>query len=271
MLTFAVCQICCSGSVEKNLRLAETLIEKAARAGADFALLPELFTGIFADEAPQRSAAEVFGEGRTQERMARWAKEHRMYVAGTVGLVSEGGKIFNSCLVYDPCGTLAARYDKKHLFAFDNGEESYDESQLFSAGSGQVTFTVPDAVRPVRVTVGICYDLRFPEHFLTNPPSDVILLPAAFAATTGACHWEPLIRARAIENAAYVAAAGQAGSNPDGRCFFGHSVIADPWGKTVSLNASDSDLLCLPIDIEFLDVCRKQMPAATQRHLEIYD
>jgi nitrilase len=270
MLTFAVCQMCCSDSVEDNLGRAEKLIAKAACSGADFALLPELFAGIFSDSARQKSSADSPAGGKIREKMAFWARKYGVYTAGTVAQRTPSDKLLNSCLVFAPDGSLAARYDKKHLFVFDNGKESYDESRLFAAGSERVTFTVPDAVRPVRVTIGICYDVRFPEHFLTDPISDVILLPSAFAAATGVRHWEPLIRARAIENAAYVVAADQAGTNPEQRCFFGHSVIADPWGKTVSLNGTDSDFLCQPIDIEFLDACRKQMPAATQRHLEIY-
>ena len=142
-------------------------------------------------------------------------------------------------LVYGPSGERVARYDKIHLFRFTKGDESYDEARTIAPGSAVTTFVFAPQGGP-RLTVGlsVCYDLRFPELYRAMPRPDLILVPAAFTATTGKAHWEILLRARAVENLAYVLAPAQGGLHENGRATYGHSMLIDPWG-TVLANRPD--------------------------------
>src|SRR6185295_873806 len=132
---------------------------------------------------------------------------------------------------YDPAGQCVARYDKIHLFGFSQGSERYDEAAFIEAGDTPVAVDTPFG----RVALSICYDLRFPELYRALAPVDLILMPAAFTATTGRAHWETLLRARAIENLCYVLAAAQGGRHENGRATFGHSMLIDPWGKVMAM------------------------------------
>ena len=145
----------------------------------------------------------------------------------------------NANLVFSPRGELAARYDKMHLFAYDNGRERYDEARTLQAGRTPVAFDADG----LRVGLSVCYDLRFPELYraLARPPCDLLSVPSAFTYTTGAAHWEVLLRARAIENQCYVVAAAQGGTHENGRRTFGHSLVIDPWGEVVACRRDDGE------------------------------
>jgi predicted amidohydrolase len=143
------------------------------------------------------------------------------------------GRVRNACCVYGPDGRRLARYDKIHLFAFDNGQgESYDEARVLQAGDTPVTFEHAGW----RAGLSICYDLRFPELYraMMQPPCDVLFVPAAFTWTTGQAHWMTLLRARAIENQCWVVAPAQGGTHENGRRTFGHSVVFGPWGEQLA-------------------------------------
>ena len=139
----------------------------------------------------------------------------------------EPGKVKNSCLVYNDKGENAARYDKIHLFGFSTARESYDESLAICGGDEVVTFDAPFG----KVGLSVCYDLRFPELYRAFGECALIVVPAAFTYTTGKVHWEILLRARAIENQAYVLAAAQGGRHRTGRRTWGHTMLIDPWGE----------------------------------------
>jgi nitrilase len=173
--------------------------------------------------------------------------------------------VLNSNCVYAPDGTLAARYDKIHLFAFDNGRESYDEGRTLQAGSAPVAVQAG----PLRVALSVCYDLRFPELYraMMNPPCDVISVPAAFTHTTGRAHWELLLRARAVENQCYVLAAAQGGTHENGRRTWGHSMVVDPWGDVLAVQAEGEGVVLAEVDAARLAQVRRQLPALAHRRL----
>jgi nitrilase len=171
----------------------------------------------------------------------------------------------NSCLVFSPDGRVAARYDKMHLFAFDNGREQYDEGRVLEAGGELVALQAGH----LRVGLSVCYDLRFPELYraLMRPPCDLITVPSAFTYTTGQAHWELLLRARAVENQCYVLAAAQGGTHENGRRTWGHSVLIDPWGEVVAVQAEGEAVVLGDIDEQRLASVREQLPALAHRRL----
>ena len=156
-------------------------------------------------------------------------------------------------------------YDKVHLFAFDNGRESYDEARTLRAGDQLVALQTG----PLRLGLSICYDLRFPELYraLMNPPCDVLVVPAAFTHTTGQAHWELLLRARAVENQCYVLAAAQGGTHLNGRRTWGHSMVIDPWGEVLEEQDEGEGFVMADVQRERIEQVRTQLPALAHRRL----
>jgi nitrilase len=195
------------------------------------------------------------------------AREHGIWLVGGTLPVTTGvpGHALNRSCVYAPDGSVAAHYDKVHLFAFDNGRESYDEGRTLRAGSEPVALQAG----PLRVGLSICYDLRFPELYraLMSPPCDVICVPAAFTHTTGKAHWELLLRARAVENQCYVLASAQGGTHPNGRRTWGHSMVVDPWGEVLDERAEGEGLVIAEVDPQRIAQVRLQLPALRHRRL----
>jgi nitrilase len=163
-----------------------------------------------------------------------------------------------------------ARYDKMHLFAYDNGRESYDEGRVLEAGGEPVAFDAPQADGPLRVGLSVCYDLRFPELYRAlgaAGPLDVIVVPAAFTHTTGQAHWDLLLRARAVENQCYVLAPAQGGRHENGRRTWGHSLVAGPWGEVLAERAEGEAVVLATLDRAHLARVRQQLPALAHRRL----
>ena len=167
----------------------------------------------------------------------------------------------NSCLVFDDRGKLVARYDKIHLFGFEMGKESYSEPRTIEPGKDVVVIDTPVG----RVGLSICYDLRFPELYRAMKEVDLILVPSAFTETTGKAHWETLIRARAIENLAYVLAPAQGGYHVNGRETHGDSMLVDPWGVVLDRLPRGSGVVVGNINPEHLKRLRQSLPALTHR------
>jgi nitrilase len=158
-----------------------------------------------------------------------------------------------------------------HLFAFDNGRESYDEGRVLEAGTEPVALEaglLPDG-RRLRVGLSVCYDLRFPEFYraMMRPPCDVICVPAAFTHTTGEAHWELLLRARAVENQCYVLASAQGGTHANGRRTWGHSMVIGPWGDILDELPEGEGVVMAKIEPKQLDSVRTQLPALRHRRL----
>jgi nitrilase len=208
---------------------------------------------------------EAEGDGPIQRFLSAAAKKHGLWiVGGSAPLVSaDPGRVRNTSLVYDAEGRLAARYDKMHLFGFQMGEERYDEANTIEPGDKLVTVDTPFG----RLGLSICYDLRFPELYRAMKDVDIILVPSAFTATTGRAHWETLLRARAIENLAYVLAPAQGGRHPNGRETHGDSMIVDPWGRVLDRLPSGPGVVIAEISLARMHSLRRNLPALSHRQL----
>jgi nitrilase len=273
-MKIAAIQMVSTPSVERNCDTARALVAQAARDGATLAVLPEYFCFMGRSDRDKLAIAEAPGDGPIQRMLAETAREHRLWlVGGTLPLRSDpqvGGdgdvaaRAMNANLVFSPDGAQVARYDKIHLFRYDNGREQYDEGRTLNAGSTPVAF----AADGLRVGLTVCYDLRFPELYraLMRPPCDLLCVPSAFTFPTGAAHWEVLLRARAIENQCYVVAAAQGGTHENGRRTFGHSLVIDPWGEIVAIRREDGEgVVVAELSSERIAAVRLQLPALEHR------
>ena len=263
-----------SGPVlEANLAQARALLETAARAGAQLAVLPEYFCLMGREDRDKLALAEHFGDdGPVQRFLAQAARECGLWlVGGTLPLAGDDpARVRNSSLAFDPQGRCVARYDKIHLFGFDRGDEHFHEARTIEPGRAPVHFDLAarDGTR-WRVGLSVCYDLRFPELYRVHAQSgcDLLLVPSAFTWTTGQAHWEVLLRARAIENQAWVLAAAQGGRHENGRRTWGHSMVVDPWGEVLAQEAEGAAVVLAELRPERLREVRGQLPALGHRVL----
>jgi nitrilase len=269
-------QMVSTASVDENIAQARKLLEQAAAAGAELAVLPEYFCLIGQRDADKLAIAETFGahsndtesSAPLQTFLSHTARELGLWiVGGTIPLrANQPDRVFNSSLVFNPAGKCVARYDKIHLFRFNNGRESYDESRVLEAGTQPVRFALPSRDGNTwQIGISVCYDLRFPELFrhyaLGENGMDLLVLSAAFTYTTGQAHWEILLRARAIENLCFVAASAQGGTHPNGRQTWGQSLLIDPWGAIAAQQAQGAGVVCADLDFARLNAVRTQLPA----------
>ena len=262
-LRVAAVQTVSGGDVAANLAQAEPLVAAAAARGARLVVLPEYF-GIFGAHATDKLAVrEDDGAGPQQDWLSRVARRHGVVlVGGTVPIAcADPDRVRSACLVYAPDGARIARYDKIHLFAFARGDERYDEGRTIEPGTLPASFDAPCG----RVGLSVCDDLRFPELYRALGELALILVPAAFTATTGAAHWHLLLRARAVENQCYVLAAAQGGEHPGGRRTYGHSLLIDPWGEIVAELGEGPGIVVGDVDCARLAEVRAQLPALAHR------
>ena len=264
-MKIAAAQMVSTTTVAGNLDAARRLIAEAARAGAQLAALPEYFCLMGRADRDKLAVAEAPGDGPIQAMLSAAALEHGVWlIGGTLPIATDDpDRVLNSNCVYAPDGTLAARYDKIHLFRYDNGRERYDEGCAIRAGDTPVTVLTGT----LRVGLSVCYDLRFPELYraLMHPPCDLLSVPAAFTHTTGLAHWKLLLRARAVENQCYVIAAAQGGLHENGRRTFGHSMVVDPWGEVLGVLPEGEGVVLAEIDPERIASVRLQLPALEHR------
>jgi predicted amidohydrolase len=256
--------------LQQNLDAAGRLLAQAAAQGAELAVLPEYFCLMGRQDTDKLAIREAFGGGVVQTFLADAARRHGMWIAGgTLPLAaSDDAHVRNTHLVFSPAGECAARYDKIHLFKFDNGRERYDESRVIEAGAAPQAFELPsrDGHR-WRVGLSVCYDLRFPELYRALG-ADLLLVPSAFTHVTGDAHWELLLRARAVENLAFVAAPAQGGRHENGRRTWGHSMLVDPWGTVLAQRVEDGEgVVVAELDAGRIAQVREQLPALAHRVL----
>jgi len=261
----AAVQMVATPDLADNLAQAAELIARAASGGARLVSLPEYFCLMGHSDRDKLAIREADGVGPIQDFLSAQSRQHRIWLAGgTLPLAGiDAARVFNTQLVYAPDGRRATRYDKIHLFNFQRGAESYDESLTICPGTAVRTFDTP--VGPVGLSV--CYDLRFPELYRALGPVTLILVPAAFTYVTGKAHWEILLRARAIENQCYVLAAAQGGRHPNGRRTWGHSMLIDPWGEVLDTLPEGSGVVGGTIDPQRLREVRQALPALRHRVL----
>jgi len=268
-MKIAALQMVSTPRVDENLATARRLIAAAARDGATLVGLPEYFCFMGANDRDKLAIAEAPGDGPIQQALSDAARVHGVWVmGGTLPIRSaQADRVMNANCVYAPDGTLAARYDKMHLFRYDNGRESYDEGRVLDAGGEPASFDTG----AVRVGLSVCYDLRFPELYrhITFAegckPCDLLAVPAAFTYTTGRAHWELLLRARAVENQCYVIAPAQGGTHETGRRTWGHSMIVDPWGEVLNVLPEGEGVVMAELDAARIASVRAQLPALTHR------
>lgn len=263
-------QMTSTDNVEENLKSAKKLIMQAVDNGAKLVVLPEMFAIMGTDTLGKLKAQEIFGKGLIQDFLQTCAQANKVWiVGGTIPIATENpNKINATCLVYNDSGNLVASYKKIHLFdvCVTEGKEEYQESSTTIPGTEVVVLDSPIG----KLGLAVCYDLRFPEFFriMLNKGAEVFALPAAFTDVTGKAHWEILIRARAIENLAYIIAACQGGAHPGGRKTYGHSMIVNPWGETLTSLEYQSNVITADIDLNLLATIRAKMPV--QQHQQFF-
>jgi deaminated glutathione amidase len=268
-MKIAALQMVSTPRVDENLATARRLIASAARDGATLVGLPEYFCFMGANDRDKLAIAEAAGDGPIQRALSDAAREHGVWVmGGTLPIRGDkADRVMNANCIYAPDGSLATRYDKMHLFRYDNGRESYDEGRVLDAGSEPASFDTGT----VRVGLSVCYDLRFPELYRRitfaegRKPCDLLAVPAAFTYTTGRAHWELLLRARAVENQCYVIAPAQGGTHETGRRTWGHSMIVDPWGEVLNVLPEGEGVVMAELDVARIASVRTQLPALTHR------
>lgn len=265
----AALQMNSSADVERNLASARRLLEDAARSGCSLAVLPENFALMPLRSRDKAAHAEALGDGRIQSFLAAAAEQLGLWIiGGSIPLASpEPERVYGACPVYDRKGAQRACYLKIHLFdvKLPDSTESYRESYSMYPGDEPVTVDTPAG----KIGLSICYDLRFPELYrrLVDDGATAFTVPAAFTQTTGKAHWEVLLRARAVENLAYVIAAGQFGEHADNRRTFGHSMIVDPWGRVLAEAADEECAVVAELDRDQVGKLREQFPVLSNRRL----
>ena len=267
----AVTQMTVTNCVKDNLRQAAELIEQAAARGAAMVFLPEAadFIGQSREETGELSQGL---EGSTVVALREEAARHGVWLSlGGLHVREQGrDKLSNTHIVVDSLGEVVATYSKTHLFDVTiPGKFSLRESEYVTAG----TELVPPVATPLGLLgLGVCYDLRFPEHSqaLAGAGAQLLSFPSAFTVATGLAHWEVLLRARAVETQTYVIAAAQVGSHNAKRTSFGHAMIVDPWGTVVAQCREGVGLALAEVDLSYLAKVRANMPVQEQRRPDLY-
>lgn len=260
--------------VAANLATAGSLIAEAAGAGAQLIVLPENFACMGLRDGDKLAVAESEGRGPIQDFLAAQSVRHRIWlVGGTLPMrpSARSDRVLAACLLYDDTGNCIARYDKMHLFDVDlpHSNEGYRESATLAAGDQPRVCDTPFG----RLGLAVCYDLRFPELFrrMSAPVdaggAELFVLPSAFTRPTGQAHWEILLRARAVENLAWMIAPDQGGRHANGRETWGRSMIVGPWGDVAAKIDQGEGIAVAEIDMTQLRALRTRFPALQHRRL----
>jgi predicted amidohydrolase len=267
-LRAAAVQMNSNGDLDRNVERADALVREAASAGAELVALPEKWSLLGPGELLVERAEPL--EGSAINAARSWARELGLAVcAGSVAERLPGtDRVANTSLLIDPDGELVARYRKIHMFDVDVGGVAYRESAHEVPGEEIVDAELGAA----RIGLTVCYDLRFPELFriLALRGASLITVPAAFTATTGEAHWEPLLRARAIENQLFVLAPNQHGKAPPHYNSWGHSLIADPWGRVLARHEDGEGVAVAELDLAELERIRSELPSLANRRPAAY-
>lgn len=268
MSKIAAIQMASGPQVGANLNEAARLIANAASAGAKLIVLPENFAIMPMKDSDRLAVAEADGNGPMQEFLSNQAKRHGVWlVGGTIPMrTTQSGRVRAACLLYDDRGARVARYDKIHLFdvRLESGEH-YNESAAIEPGSETVVVPSPFG----KLGIAVCYDLRFPELFrrMLDAGAELFAVPSAFTVRTGRAHWDLLVRARAVENLAFVAAAAQGGYHLNGRETYGDSMIVNSWGEVLDRLARGSGFVIAELDPKLQDRVRTSFPSINHRRI----
>ncbi|NMN57098.1 putative amidohydrolase [Xanthobacter sp. SG618] len=253
-----------------NLDAAAALIREAARDGARYVQTPEVTNIMELDRKVLFEKLQEEGNDATLAALRQLTRELGITLhIGSLALKVSDAKAVNRGFVIDPDGEITGRYDKIHMFDVDLGNgESYRESNAYRPGERAILTDVDG----IRLGMTICYDLRFPSLYraLAEGGAKVLTVPSAFTRPTGEAHWHVLLRARAIENGAYVLAAAQGGRHENGRETYGHSLVVDPWGRVIAEGGTDPGVILAEIDMAEVAAARARVPSlANGRRFEI--
>ncbi|MBX3578740.1 MAG: carbon-nitrogen hydrolase family protein [Rhizobiaceae bacterium] len=247
--------------VARNAKAMEGFVREATAAGATYVQTPEMTGALMRDKESLKASLRADQQDLIYQTAQRLAKELGIHLhVGSTAIARPDGKVANRAFLFDPSGSLAATYDKIHMFDvdLDNGE-SWRESATYEPGTSSTVADLPFA----RLGFAVCYDVRFPQLFRAEAlaGAEVLTVPAAFTRQTGEAHWHVLLRARAIENGAWVVAAAQGGLHEDGRETYGHSMIIDPWGRIVAeVDGDQPGVIVAEIDTAASAAARKKIP-----------
>jgi predicted amidohydrolase len=268
-ITAAAIQMSSTLDKGENLDTAERLIRSAVYSGADLIALPELWSCHGLEDVYRENAEPV--PGQTTAFLGGLAQELGVYLLG--GSILEGDpqstKLHNTSTFFGPDGRMSAVYRKIHLFDVKTPDREYLESRTIAAGTEIVTAKAGAAT----IGLSVCYDVRFPELYrlLALRGAEILAVPAAFTLQTGKDHWELLLRARAVENQAYVVAPAQWGRKADGRWTYGRSIVVDPWGMLLAQCPDRDGYALATLDLDYLNHFREEFPALKNRRPETYD
>ncbi|MGH1464010.1 MAG: carbon-nitrogen hydrolase family protein [Cognatishimia sp.] len=265
----ALLQICSSDDPDKNLSVVQAGIEQAAAAGAGYVLTPEVTNCMSGSRTHQKSVLQVEAQDRTLLGLRDLAARLGIWV--TVGSLAvktsdPDGRFANRQFLIDPTGSIAARYDKIHMFDVQvSAEETYRESDGYRPGSQAVVAETPFA----KIGLSICYDVRFPHLYrcLAQGGAEVLTVPSAFSHVTGAVHWQALLQARAIETGCWVLAPAQVGHHRakrgPRRQTYGHSLVVSPWGEVLADAGAETGIVYIDLDREKVAQARRRVPSLT--------
>jgi predicted amidohydrolase len=266
----AVVQMDSKDDKSANLDRALAFVDEAAEAGADFVAFPEMMSYI----GPQEGYSDVSEsvDGPLVEAFASKAREHGLYVhtGSFFEQIPDSDRVYNTSVVLGPDGELLDSYRKVHLFDIElDGSVEYQESATVAPGDEAVTVETELAT----FGLSICYDLRFPFLYqtLAHRGANVLVVPSAFTMYTGKDHWEPLLRARAIENQSYVIAPAQIGEKPSAPTTYGRSLVVDPWGNVVAKAKDREELITTTIDLDYLEDTRRELQSLRHARSDVYD
>ena len=253
---------------QRNLEVAERLVRAAARDGAELVCLPEKWNLLGGSEALVEGAEPLDGPSLSAARV--WARDLRIHlVAGSIAERVEGhDRLFNTSVLIGPQGDDVATYRKIHMFDVEVGGVTYRESDHEEGGEEIVSAPLGE----LELGLSVCYDLRFPELYriLAVRGARIITVPSAFTQATGRDHWEVLLRARAIENQAFMVAADQFGEAPPHYNSYGRSAIVDPWGVVLAMAPDEECFVAADLDIEAQERIREKLPALANRRSAAY-
>lgn len=263
-----VCQMAVTGSKSENINTARGMIKEASAKGSSLIVLPEMFN------CPYNSRlfphfAEEYPAGDTIKMLSGAAREEKVFLIGGSIPELEDGIVYNTSFIFNHEGELLGKHQKIHLFDVDlAGGITFQESKTI--GCGKKITVIKTGICTFGVC--ICYDIRFPElsRLMTLAGAELIVLPAAFNMTTGPAHWELLLRARAVDNQVFVAAAAPARNENDAYISYGHSAIVDPWGKIIADAGENEGIIYGIIDLPLIDKIRRELPLIKHRRSDLY-
>lgn len=269
-IKIAIGQLAVTPDKSLNITKGKNMIQEAAKAKCQVVVLPEMFNCPYQVELFSQYA-EGYPDGETVTMLSQTAaREKIVVVGGSIPERDENGIVFNTSFIFDESGTLLGRHRKMHLFDVEikNGTQ-FKESSILSSGQDITVFKAAG----LTLGVGICYDIRFPElsRLMTLAGAELLIFPAAFGMTTGPAHWELLMRSRAIDNQVFIVGAAPAMLQSAPYQAYGHSIVVDPWGRTIAMAGFEETLLIVELDLDIINKVRSELPLLKHLRSDLYE